>query len=187
MDPETTTNEANDQSVAMEQAPPKRKTVWTLKQRIIRLLWGTVGRVAWCLIPCQRSSLIRLFGGKVGKDCSFAKSVEITIPWNLIAGNGCKVASHVILYSLGPITLGNNVRIDTRAHLCAGSHDMRDTTFPLTRPPISIGDHCYIGVDAFIAPNVSLGEHTVVHPRASVYKNFDGNIELAGNPAKESS
>ena len=171
----------------MEQTPPKRKTVWTLKQRIIRFLWGTLGKLMWCVFPCCRSGLIRLFGGSIGKNCSFARSCEITIPWNLIMGDDCKIASHVILYSLGTITLGNNVRVDTRAHLCSGSHDMRDTTFPLTRPPIFIGDFSYIGVDAFIAPNVSLGEHSVVHPRASVYKNFDGHVELIGNPAKEMS
>ena len=184
---DSTKKKTNKQSAAMEKAPPQRKTVWTFKQKIVRLLWGTVGKLMWWVLPSFRSRLIRTFGGKIGKNCSFAKSVEITIPWNLIAGDGCKVASHVILYSLGTITLGNNVRIDTRAHLCAGSHDMRDTTFPLTRPPIFIGDNSYIGVDAFIAPNVSLGEQTIVHPRASVYKNFDGNVELTGNPAKECS
>ena len=99
-------------------------------------------------------------------------------------GDYCHVGNNVILYSLGEITLGNNVKIDTRAHLCAGSHDMRDTTFPLIRPPITIGNNSFIGVDAYIGPNVCLGENISVHPRASVYKSFDSNIELLGNPAR---
>ncbi len=172
------------QSDAMEQAPPKRKSVWSAKDRIIRLLWGTVGRAVWHCLPCFRISILRLFGGRVGKRCTIASSVEVTVPWNITMGDDSHIAEHVILYSLGTITLGNNVRIDTKAHLCAGSHDMRDTTFPLTRPPITVGDNSYIGIDAYIGPNVSLGNDTCVHARASVYKSFDDGVELQGNPAR---
>ena len=175
---------SQDRSAAMAGAPPTRRTVWTTRQRIIRLLWGTAGKVVWICCPCARSSILRLFGAKIGKGCSFARSVEIVVPWNLITGDDCHVAEHVILYTLGTIKLGDRVRIDTRAHLCAGSHDMRDTTFPLIRPPISIGNDSFIGVDAFVSPNISLGANTIVHPRASVYKNYDGDVSLQGNPAR---
>ena len=173
-----------DRSAAMEEAPPKRRTVWTTRQRIVRLLWGTAGKFLWICCPCVRSSILRLFGARIGRNCSFARSVEIVVPWNLTMGDDCHVADHVILYTLGTITLGDRVRIDTRAHLCAGSHDMRDTTFPLTRPPITIGDDSFIGVDAFISPNIALGANTIIHPRASVYKNYDGDVSLQGNPAR---
>lgn len=175
---------AANQQKAMESVPPQRKTVWSAREKIVRLLWGTVGRAIWICCPCFRSPLLRLFGATVGRGCKFASSAEITIPWNLNMGDSCHVSDYVILYNLGTITIGNRVRIDTRAHLCAGTHDMRDTTFPLMRPPISIGDDSFIGVDAYIAPDVSLGANTIVHHRASVYRNFEGNVELLGNPAR---
>lgn len=175
---------SQDRSAAMQDAPPARRTVWTTKQRIIRLLWGTAGKFIWTFCPCARSAVLRLFGAKIGRGCSFARTVEIVVPWNLVVGDECHVAEQVILYTLGTITLGQRVRIDTRAHLCAGSHDMRDTTFPLIRPPISIGDDSFIGVDAYISPNISLGANTIVYPRASVYKNYDGDVSLQGNPAR---
>ena len=175
---------SQDRSAAMEEAPPKRRTIWTLRQRIIRLLWGTVGKSVWICCPCARSRILRLFGARVGRGCSFARSVEIVVPWNLNVGDDCHVAEYVILYTLGTITLGDRVRIDTRAHLCTGSHDMRDTTFPLTRPPISIGDDSFIGVDAYVSPNISLGANTIVYPRASVYRSYDGDTSLQGNPAR---
>ncbi|MBC8309363.1 MAG: putative colanic acid biosynthesis acetyltransferase [Planctomycetes bacterium] len=180
----STQNIAETQKTAMEQAPPQRRTVWTRKQKVVRLLWGTFGRILWVFLPHARSSVLRLFGAKIGRGCTFARSVEIIIPWNLKMGNNCHFSEHVILYTLGTISLGDDVRIDTKAHLCAGSHDMRDTTFPLTRPPISIGSDSFIGIDAYVAPNVSLGENTIVHPRASVYRSFDGGCELQGNPAR---
>jgi len=180
----TEQDHSQDRSAAMQDTPPARRTVWTAKQRIVRLLWGTVGKLIWICCPCARSTVLRLFGAKIGRGCSFARTVEIVVPWNLVVGDDCHVAEHVILYTLGKITLGHQVRIDTRAHLCAGSHDMRDTTFPLIRPPISIGDDSFIGVDAYISPNISLGANTIVYPRASVYKNYDGDVSLQGNPAR---
>ncbi|MBT4529969.1 MAG: hypothetical protein HOC27_02085 [Phycisphaerae bacterium] len=175
---------AGAQTSAMEKAPPERRTVWTPKQKLVRLIWGTLGKAIWICLPCARSVVLRLFGAKIGRGCTFSRSVEIIIPWNLTVGNNCHVSERVILYTLGTITLGDNVRIDTKAHLCAGSHDMRDTTFPLTRPPITIGNDSFVGIDAYIAPNVSLGPNTIVHPRASVYRNVNGNCELQGNPAR---
>ena len=187
MEPTEINNEhtTNSRTSAMEEAPPARRTMWTRKQQIVRILWGTLGKFIWVVFPDLRSWILRRFGATIGTDCAFARRIEITIPWNLHMGNNCRGAEHAILYNLGQITIGDSVRIDTRAHLCAGTHDMRDTTFPLLRPPISLGDGCYIGVDAYIAPDVTLGSNTIVHARASVYKSYDGNVELQGNPARE--
>ena len=169
---------------AMMEMPPTRRTAWPLLQLFLRVIWGTFGWFLWTIFPFCRPFLLRIFGAKVGKGCTFARTVQITIPWNLVIGNNCHFADQAILYSLGTITLGDNVRVDTRAHLCAGSHDMKDTTFPLIRLPIKIGTNSFIGVDAYIAPTVTLAPNTIVHPRASVYKSYDKAVALIGNPAK---
>jgi putative colanic acid biosynthesis acetyltransferase WcaF len=171
------------QGEAMKASPPVRRTAWTSRQRIVRLLWATVGRVLW-QVPAFRSSVLRLFGGTVGARCRFARSVQITIPWNTIVGDDVQIGERVILYGLGPIRIGSGCVIDVRAHFCAGSHDMRDTRFPLTRPPITIGEKCFIGVDAYIAPDVELGSGCRVQHRASVYKSFPAGTTLEGNPAR---
>jgi putative colanic acid biosynthesis acetyltransferase WcaF len=171
-------------TTAMEKAPPKRRTAWPIVQLFLRVLWGTIGHLIWTFFPFCRPFLLRLFGAKIGKKCTFARTVQVTIPWNLTIGSECHFADHSILYALGTITLGDKVRVDTRAHLCAGSHDMKDTTFPLVRPPITIGDNSFIGVDAYIAPDVILGSNVIVHPRASVYRSFGDSVELQGNPAR---
>ncbi|MCL4222609.1 MAG: hypothetical protein KJZ65_14715 [Phycisphaerales bacterium] len=161
-----------------------RKTPWTLKQNIARTVWMTLGRLAWFLLPKFRSSLIRLFGGDVGKNCTFGGSVEVTIPWNVTIGDNVRVRHGAIIYSLGEITIGDNCVLDARSHLCAGTHDMSDPSFPLVKLPITIGDNCIIGIDAYIAPGVDIGDHCRVWPRASVYKSFPPGTSLRGNPAK---
>ena len=163
--------------------PPTRRSVWTPKQKVLRVLWTTVARAVWIVLPPARPGLIRLFGGRAGRNCRLARSVQIAIPWNVRLGDDVEVGEHAVLYSLGEITLGDSVVIDYGAHLCAGTHDMRDSRFPLLTPPITIGRGCFVGIDAFIGPNVTLGDGCRVWPRASVYRDCDGGVELRGNPA----
>jgi len=163
--------------------PGFRRSAWTPKQKIIRALWGTVGRALWLLVPPARSALIRVFGGAVGPGCSFHRSVAIAIPWNLEIGSGVRVGPSAILYSLGLITIGDRTALDRRAHLCAGTHDMTDPNFPLLCPPITVGKDCLIGIDAYVGPEVTLGDGCTVEARASVYKPFPAGTRLRGNPA----
>lgn len=166
-------------------AAPKRRSIWTKKERLIRLLWGTIGKALWILLPPFRATTLRLFGATVGNRCSLPRYLDIAIPWNIHLGDGVSVADHAILYSLGPIIIGNNTVIDSKAHLCAGTHDMTDPLFPLLRPPITVGDHCFIGFDAYIGPDTTLGDHTIVHPRSSVYRSTEPSTTWKGNPAKQ--
>jgi putative colanic acid biosynthesis acetyltransferase WcaF len=164
--------------------PPLRRSVWTFRQKLVRAMWGLCARPIWIVAPPLRPALLRLFGAKVGKGCRFGRNVEITIPWNLDLGDEVEVGERVILYGLGPITLGDRVVIDYHAHLCAGTHDHTDSRFPLLKPPITIGSDTFIGIDVYIAPNISLGHRCRVLPRASVYKSFGDDVELVGNPAR---
>lgn len=177
----------HDERTAEESAADSaltRKTPWTLKQNIARTVWMTFGRIAWLLLPGQRSRLIRLFGGKVGKNCVFGSSVEVTIPWHVDIGDNVRVRSGSVIYSLGEIHIGSDCVLDARSHLCAGTHDMSDPSFPLVRMPITIGDRCFIGIDTYVGPGVELGDDCRVWPRTSVYKSEAAGTALRGNPAR---
>lgn len=179
------TQDANSNSTNTQPADaPKRRSVWTPKQKLIRLVWGTLGRLLWITLPGARSSILRLFGARIGKDCSLARDVDIVVPWNICLGDRVSVGNHTILYSLGMITIGNGCVLDTKAHLCAGTHDMTDPLFPLVRPPITLGDGCFVGFDAYVGPDVTLGSGTKVHPRTSIYRSTEPNTVWRGNPAK---
>ena len=163
---------------------PTRTSVWTTREKIIRIIWSTLGRAFWVLLPPARPALIRLFGGACGPGCTLARSVDILIPWNIRLGARVRVARGVILYALGPIVVGDDTLIDHDAHLCAGTHDMTDSRFPLIKPPITVGKRCLIGADAYLGPEVVLGDDCRVWPRASVYRSCPAGARLRGNPAK---
>ena len=82
MEPTEINNEhtTNSRTSAMEEAPPARRTMWTRKQQIVRILWGTLGKFIWVVFPDLRSWILRRFGATIGTDCAFARRIEITIP-----------------------------------------------------------------------------------------------------------
>lgn len=153
------------------------RVLWKLASPFFRLsprpFWG------W------RRAILRLFGARVGIDAHVFSSVRISIPWNLNLGQSCSVGDRATLYALGPIEIGPRATISQGAHLCAGTHNWRDPTMPLLKPPINIGADAWICADAFIGPNVTIGEGAIVGARAVVTKDVVPRTIVAGNPARE--
>jgi putative colanic acid biosynthesis acetyltransferase WcaF len=165
-------------------AAPARRSAWSARERVVRLVWSTLGRAVWAVAPGLRPSLLRWFGARVGRGCSFHSTSRVEIPWNLRMGDRVRVGRGVRLYSLGVITIGDDSALDAFAHLCAGTHDHTDPAFPLLRPPVTLGARCLIGVDAYIGPGVELGDGCVVSARSSVHSSKPAGSVLEGNPAK---
>ena len=128
--------------------------------------------------------MLRAFGAKVGRQVQIHPSATIFIPWNLEIGDWSSVGFDALLYSLGPMKIGEKVTISQRAHLCGGSHDFRDPAMRLRKLPITIGDEAWICADAFVGPGVTVGNRAVVGARAVVIKNVGSETIVAGNPAR---
>ena len=155
----------------------------------------TVRRVLWAFgklffrfspRPCfgWRRTVLRCFGASVGKQVNTYPSTRIYFPWNLTVGDWSAIGEDVLIYNLGPVTLGQKVTISHRAHLCAGTHDYTQLDLPLLKPPIVIGNQAWICADAFVGPGVTVGEGAVVGARAVVVKVVEPWTVVAGNPAR---
>lgn len=153
------------------------------------------GRVAWALVHPAfafsprplwgwRRAMLRAFGATVGREVQVHPTVRITIPWNLSIGDDSAVGDGVILYALGPTAIGARTTISQGAHLCAGTHDWRDPTMPLIKPPVSIGSDAWICADAFVGPGVTVGDAAILGARAVVMKDVGSGVIVAGNPAR---
>lgn len=172
----------------MNQTPARNISTWTTREKIARVLWGFVYtlffRPSLHNLYGFRTLLLRCFGAKVGKNVRIRPSVRIVIPWNLTIGDDVAVGDGVILYALGPISIGRRTFISQYAHLCAGTHDYTSLDYPLVRAPIDIGEDCWIAAQAFIGPGLAIGNRCVIGACAVVVKDVPPDQIWGGNPAR---
>lgn len=175
-------------AVGMSEIPARNISPWTTSEKLRRLLWAIVYRFVFRFTFHNwyplRAAIVRGFGGKLGRNVRFRRTARIEIPWNLDIADDVSIGDEVILYSLGPISIGARTSISQYAHVCAGTHDYTRSDYPLVRPPISIGSDCWIAADAFIGPGVRVGDGAVVGARSVVIKDVPSWMVVAGNPAK---
>lgn len=160
---------------------------WSKKELVGRLLWSLV-QPLFRFSPRQfrvwRRFLLRVFGARIGCQAHIDPSVVIAIPWNLEVGNWSAIGQGAVIYSLGKIRIGEAATISQFAHLCAGTHDYRDPALPLIKPPIVIGDKAWVCADAFIGPNVTVGEGAIAAACSVVIKDVAPWTIVGGNPAR---
>lgn len=152
-----------------------------------RLLWGLISPLfRWSPRPFfgWRRMLLRLFGAKIGWQVHIYPSARIYLPWNLIVGDQASIGEWALIYNLGPIKIGERATISHRAHLCAGTHDYQESAVPLLRLPIEIGAQAWICADAFVGPDIKIGEGAIVGAGSVVVKDIFAWQIVAGNPAK---
>jgi len=154
---------------------------------MLRVLWGG-GHFLYRYSPGPmhgwRRFLLWLFGAEVGKEVHVENSATIYFPWNLKVGPWSAIGEDAVVYNLGQITIGEKVTISQRAHLCAGTHDYTAPDLPLLKPPIHVGDQAWICADAFVGPDVNVGDGAVVGARAVVLDNVEPWKVVGGNPAR---
>lgn len=166
----------NREAVKYRPSELVRRILWTLGAWLFRLSPR----------PCFgfRRWLLRCFGAKIGKHVNIYPSATIYFPWNFEVGDYSAIGEWAMVYNLGKVSLGRQVTLSQRSHLCAGTHDYKDPAMPLLKPPIRVEDDAWICADAYVGPNVVVGCSAIVGARAVVVKNVEPNTIVAGNPAK---
>lgn len=158
-----------------------RNAIWVL-------LWWTVQNTlfAWSPQPFfkWRIMLLKLFGAKIGHNVNIRPTTKITYPWKVSIGNNCWIGDNCDLYSLGMITIGDNVAIAHRVYLCTGNHNYQKTTFDILEAPIFIEDEVWLPNDVFIGPGVTIGKGCVIGARSTVFNDMPEGMICYGNPAK---
>lgn len=130
-----------------------------------------------------RRALLRAFGARIGREVHVYPTVAIAMPWSLSIGDWSAIGDGAYIYNLGPVTIGSDVTISQRAHLCAGTHEYTRADMPLMKTPIAIGDRAWICAEAFVGPGVTVGEGAVVGARAVAMSDVAPWDVVAGNPA----
>lgn len=158
--------------------------------------WEYLRRFAWSLVNflfiktslprafAWRRFWLQRFGATLDPTCRTRPSTHIVHPWLLTMGPHSTIGDRVRVYNLGPISIGSHSVVSQNAHLCAGTHDYTKSNLPLTRAPITIGHGVWICADAFIGPNVTINNNSMVAARAVVTKEVPPGVIVAGNPAQ---
>ncbi|MBQ9417656.1 MAG: hypothetical protein IJU19_03660 [Bacteroidales bacterium] len=91
----------------------------------------------------------------------------------------------VYYQAFAPITIGRGTYIAPNVGLITQNHDLADPSERGEAKPITLGECCWIGMNAVVLPGVTLGPHTVVGAGSVVTKSFpEGYVVVGGIPAK---
>ncbi|MEO0795909.1 MAG: putative colanic acid biosynthesis acetyltransferase [Verrucomicrobiota bacterium] len=153
-----------------------------------RVIWGIVQATLFNWSPrplfAWRGFLLKCFGAQIGSGARVHRNVDIWAPWNLEMGAGSVIGPRTIVYSQGVISIGKRATVSQGSHLCAGTHDHNDPTFPLITKPIRIGDDAWVAAEVFVHPGVDIAEGCVIGARSVVTKSTSPWKVYSGFPAK---
>jgi putative colanic acid biosynthesis acetyltransferase WcaF len=174
-------------SMIVDIAANRRTHSWRREELAGRLAWSLAyglfrfsPRICWA----WRVWLLRRFGAEIGREVHIYPSVRIAVPWNLAVGDFAAIGDRVNVYNLGKISIGSRATVSQGAHLCGGTHDYRQASLPLVKCPIHVGEGAWICADAFIGPNVIVGDYAIIGARAVAMRDVAAWTIVAGNPAQ---
>jgi putative colanic acid biosynthesis acetyltransferase WcaF len=152
-----------------------------------RLAWYLVNALVFksALFPVNglKTTLLRLFGAKVGQGITIKPCVNIKYPWFLTIGNNTWVGENATIDCLVTVTIGNNVCISQGALLLTGSHNYKKTTFDLITGSIILEDGVWIGAGALVNQGITAHNHSVLTSGSVATKDLDAYSVYQGNPA----
>ncbi len=89
------------------------------------------------------------------------------------------------IQGIGKIRIGSYTQIGPNVGIISTNHDPEENQKHSEHQEVTIGEYCWIGMNAVILPGVSLGDFTVVGAGSVVTKSFpEGYCVIGGNPAK---
>lgn len=153
----------------------------------VQLWWlvqATLFRCSPQVAYAWRRGLLRLFGAKIGKGVLIRSTVEITYPWKLSIGDWSWIGDSVTLYTLGQITVGDNVVVSQNSYICSASHDYTTPSFEIFSRPVFIESEVWLASEVFVSPGVRIRHGAVVGARSVVLSDLPEMMVCVGQPAK---
>ncbi len=152
-----------------------------------RLIWYFVN-VLFFINPLNpsskiKTSLLKIFGAKIGKGVTIKPGVNIKYPWKLEVGDHSWIGEKVWIDNLDMITIGTNCCLSQECMLLCGNHNYTKPTFDLIIGSITLEDGVWIGAKSIVTPGTICKSHAVL----SVLSVAGGTLEpysvYKGNPA----
>ena len=157
------------------------------RSRLVEALWIFLGAPVLAsrlmLSASVRSSLLRLFGAKIGVNMYMKPGVRVKFPWYLSVGDHCWIGEDVWIDNLAPVTIGSHVCVSQGAYLCTGNHDWSKPNLKLFTRPIQLERGCWVGAKALVGPGVTVKEGAILTAGGVATKDLGAFGIYSGNPA----
>lgn len=153
---------------------------------ITRTIWYFVNAfVLKSAIPFMgiKTTLLKLFGAKIGNGLVIKPHVSVKYPWNLSIGDHVWIGENVWIDNLGKVTIGNNVCISQGALILSGNHNYSKPNFDLMVKDIAIEDGAWIGAKSIVCQGVTVGSHAVLSVNSVASSNLEPYSIYRGSPA----
>ncbi len=126
---------------------------------------------------------------RIGKNVEIMERVMIMRPKNVEIGHDVFISKDVKIGGQNGVKIGNYVIIGFNVNLVTANYRYQDPSFPIKKQgfyggPIKIDSDVWIGANAVILPNVTIGRGSVIGSNSVVTKNVDPYTIVAGVPAK---
>lgn len=131
-----------------------------------------------------RRTILRRAKMKIGKGTFVMKKCYIMEPGRIAIGNHSHINRGCMLDGRGGIKIGDSVSVSYQVSIITGSHDKDARDFREKDLPIEIGDYAWIGANATILQNVTIGRGAVVCAGAVVVNDVPDYAIVGGVPAK---
>ncbi len=104
-------------------------------------------------------------------------------------GENCYIGPNCLIEGYNAkVIIGSYVSFAQNINLLSGSgpnaSHLMQRIFPLQKGIVNIGDHSWVGANAIIMPNVSIGKFCIVAANSFVNKSFGDYSIIGGTPAK---
>lgn len=160
----------------------------TVRERLAHSWWSVAWFLLFRLTPpfCHgwRRMMLRAFGATVHRSAKIDQTVRVDYPWNLRVGPLVRIQHGVILNCMGTIEIGDGTLVSQYAHLCAGTHEYQKQRMRVLRCPIRIGKNVWIAADAFVGPDVTIGDECLLAARSSAFHDLPTGQVCIGEPAE---
>ena len=128
---------------------------------------------------------------KIGDNTKLASEVKLFGSEDNIleVGEGCYFGMNCFIEGYNAkVIIGDFVSFSPMVTIISGSgpnaSELMQRIYPITKGPVNIGDHCWIGGNSVITPNVSIGKFCIVGSNSFVNKSFPDYSVIGGTPAK---
>lgn len=162
--------------------------VFSVSNKVQRLFWQIIWALCCSWVPNPfffwRAFIIRLFGGKIGKDVRIYPSCKIWAPWLLKMDDNSCLGPGVEVYNPGGCSIGKFAIISQNSYLCGATHDFNSPDFTYLKTEIIIEAYVWICSRSIVLPGVRCAEGSVLGAGAIASKNLMPWSVYAGNPAK---